>query len=154
MDMGIWDDVTALKQGPPSRTVRRAGGARPTKPPLGGASAGARAPMRWIDLLADLGLGLWRVPVLGALTDGAPALRAAFDARPPGLGGRRESRRAHHGMAGDETMAGSPAVPDHAESRRRRRDWPDRSGPRTGTQRRVDANRSRDHAACNPEDIG
>lgn len=40
-----------------------------------------KAAMRWIDLLADLGLGLWRVPVLAARdVDGRPHSGLAFDA--------------------------------------------------------------------------
>ena len=40
-----------------------------------------RAAMRWIDLLADLGLGLWRVPALADRDhDGRPNSGLAFDA--------------------------------------------------------------------------
>ena len=40
-----------------------------------------KAAMRWIDLLADLGLGLWRVPGLAARdADGRPHSGLAFDA--------------------------------------------------------------------------
>ena len=75
-------DARALKQSPPSLVVRRAGVGLDLRSLPAGEGVGdlRKAAFRWIDLLADLGLGLWRVPTLAAHdADKAPLSGLAID---------------------------------------------------------------------------
>ncbi|MEC7461268.1 MAG: 4-alpha-glucanotransferase [Candidatus Thermoplasmatota archaeon] len=143
--------------------MRRAGVCLDPRSLPSGAGIGEvrKAAMRWIDLLADLGLGLWRVPVLAAHdADGRPHSGLAFDAS------------LHRGLAEDVEiddehitawLSDEPWRVHHAvhatiaESEGEDwRDWPDAFRAEDGNLSvEVDANRVRYHAGLQLQmDIG
>ena len=134
--------------------MRRAGVALDLRTLLAGESVGdlRKAAFRWIDLLADLGLGLWHVPCLAARDDdGLPLTGLAID---PTF---------HHGLAADVDiddehitawLKEEPWRVHHAvhatlaESEGDDwRTWPDAYRPEAGNLSvEVDSNRVRHHA--------
>lgn len=143
-----------MKRSPPSLVVRRAGvGLDLRSLPAGDGVGGMRkAAFRWIDLLADLGLGLWRVPTLAAHdADKAPLSGLAIDpALHRGLAEdveiddehitawlNEEPWRVHHAV--HATIAESEGDDW--------RTWPEAYSPEGGNLSvEVDANRVRHHA--------